>query len=176
MIQATFWSTLAWCIAFPTIHLEIMREIDSRLFALNSIVIACGTIVSNSCFNKWGDKIFKQFILILLIESICFTTTGCLVLAGVFTAKMFFLVEMVTVATLTRCIVCSGKRLRRLIYEGEEREKYDINDPIAMSAATILGGVIALIGIPSWLAWVVMMIGVSIDNVFYVVIYKKATK
>ena len=174
-IQETFWSAIALCASQPTIHIEIIRAIDPKLLAMSSICSAFGTIIVNSCFNKWGAKMFKQFAFVQIAKTVIFVIAALLVVLDVCTAKIYFIIEMITASTLVRYVVCSSKRFIRLTYEGEEREKFDVNESIAKAAGTLIGGTIAIIGIPRLAAWIIAIIWTIGICVFYVYVYKKLT-
>ena len=176
MIQATFASTLCFCIAHPQVHLMLMRGIDSKFMAMQGIVISLATICCNSAFNKWGDKIFKLFPYLCIVEVIAYGVVVPLIAFGFITPKVYYVLDMVAYACITRNMVCSGNRLRRLIYDRETREKYDNSAPIANASACVLGGAIAMLTFPVWLSWIFLFIGISVDNVFYFIIYKKTVK
>lgn len=176
MILATFFSTLFFCIAHPQIHLYLMKGITSNFMAIQGIVFASGTLICNSCFHKWGDRLFKLFPYMCITETVVYSTVVPLIACGVIDQKIYFIIDMIMFATITRNMMCSSNRLRRMIYQNEEREKFDNSCPMASAAACILGGLIAMIPMPLWIAWIGVAFGTSIDNVFYAYVYYRVTR
>ena len=176
MIQATFWSTLLFSISHPHTHKYLVSNINANMMAIQGVMTSVMIIISNSSFNKWGDKIFKYFQHMCIAEIIAYGFALTAVGFGYISPTLYILIDIFAYGCITRNMICSGNRLRRIIYKNEIRERYDNSAPIANSAACIIGGLLALIPFPDWLPWIVMICGISVDNVFYLIIYKRAVK
>ena len=176
LIHADFWSMLFISTASPVTHKLVMENVSSRLIAAKGLVDAIGIIVITALFNRFGDRIYKHFVAIAMCENVAYT----LMLVGVITRTIsittYYVIESIAWILLTKNLICCCNRIRRFIYESEEREKFDNNRHIAMSAATIIGNSVALFVIPEWAAWMLMSLGIICGNLFSVLAYKQARR
>ena len=173
MIMATLLATVFFSIAHPCVHKYLMMHIPEQYLAMETIIINIGVIVVNYLFDKKGDKLYKLYPWFLLFESILYTSLVVLLVCGVVDAKVYFIGDVFIRAIITRNIMCCANRLKRIVYEGESREKFDITTPVACAIACCIGSSIALFTIPLWLGWICISIGVSIDNLFYYLAYRE---
>ena len=177
MIQACLWSTLLYSIGYPNIKLLVMRSIDPKYIAFEGIFISVSTIITSSCFNKWGDKIFKFMPVFLITESVLYCGLVPSILTGVVSVKAYFIIDIIAYSCIARNIICCGSRMRRILYKDEVREQFDNSLPIASAIASVIGGTVVMCcTIPLWLSWVIMGVGTSIDNVFLYVVYRRVKK
>ena len=177
MIQACLWTTFLYAIGHPQIKLTVMKHIDPKYIAFEGIFVAVSTIILNSCFNKWGDKIFKFMPVFLFTESILYICLTSTMIAEVVSIKTYFILDLMAYSCVTRNIICCGSRMRRILYKDEVRERFDNSLPIASAIATVAGGSIVMCcTIPLWLSWIIMGVGISIDNVFLYVVYRRVKK
>lgn len=175
MIHATFWSTLFFSMAYPVTHMAIIENINKNYIALQGVVLNIGLILVNTSFiAKIGDLIFKHFRFLCVLEILAYgVLVGCTAF-GVSSIKTYYVVDMFLYALITRNMICCGNRLRRIIYKEKDREDFDNANPIACAIANIIGSVLVfLIPLPLWFAWMLMFIGISVDNAFYIIIYRK---
>ena len=173
VLLATFLTTIFYSATYPYIHKEIMAHVSDSIIALNQIINCLSIVILGSLWNKKSDKLFKYYPMFCICEtilSICSTiwaTTTHDIMA-------YYIIDTLIFSIVTRNICCGGVKLRSIRYNSEvEREHFDNNNNSASAIATIIGSVIAMLldldfVIMLWLATV----GKSIDNVFYIFIYK----
>lgn len=178
--QLLIWNKLVcmflFSISHPVIHQYLISGISPRLIAMESVMISLSTIIVNSLFIKYAERVFRYMPLLLLAETGIYATICPSIHFGLISARMYYLIEITTVAIITRNLSCCGNRIRRILYAGEEREKYDTCVPIADAIAVIAGGSIAMIGIPLHWAWIVVMAGVIADDIFLMIIWLRLRK
>ena len=176
LIHDVFWSVLFFSAAFPMTHKWLMTEVSDKLIAFNGLVGSVGIIVVNSLFNKYGDKMFKLFMLSVALEMLVYATILPLVGFNKITPTFYYLTTTFVDIVLLRNIVCCNNRLRRMLYDREIREKYDNSCPIANAAGTIIGSCIGMFSLPLWLAWCCVAAGVVIGDVFLILAHRSTTK
>lgn len=176
MIQASFWSCLFFSAAFPHTHKYLITNISSKLISMETIVGGLGIIFIHSLFNKYSDFFFKRFKLLCVIECVVYGIGLPMVGCGWISASSYFVTDIICGALVCRAIFCGANRLRKLVYDREERERYDNCEPIARAAACLIGGALSMLPIPLWMAWSFIAVGCVIDDVFYWIIYNKVTK
>ena len=173
MIMATLLATMFFALAHPCIHKYIISQIPEQYLAMEMIIVNIGVIVTNYLFDKYGNKLYKFYPVFLLSETVLYTSLVILLSLNIVDARVYFIGDVIIRATITRNIMCCANRLKRIVYEGESREKFDITVPVACAIACIIGSVVALFNIPLWLGWICIAIGVSIDNLFYYLAYRE---
>ncbi len=176
LIHAAFWSVLFFAAAFPVTHKWLMTEVSDKLIAFNGLVGSVGIIVVNSCFNKYGDRMFKLFRLSVALEIVVYATILPLVGFGKITPTFYYLTTTFVDIVLLRNIVCCNNRLRKLLYDKEVREKYDNSCPIANAAGSIIGSCIGMLSLPLWLAWCFVAAGVVIGDIFLFAAHHSAVR
>ncbi|MDE7422312.1 MAG: hypothetical protein K2N51_01225 [Lachnospiraceae bacterium] len=128
----------------------------------------------NSLWNKYSDKLYKTFPKFMFTESLLYLILHLCVIAGLANAVTYYIVDTVLFCLITKNMICGGNKLRSLVYKDEEREKYDNIVPIASAISTLIGaGIAFLIGIPIKIAFVLSWMGITVDNIFYYIAYKK---
>lgn len=176
ILVASFVSTLFYAATYPYIHKEVMTHISDNLIALSQIV-NCGMIVIfGTLWNKYSDKLYRIFPLMCIMEIICITTTTVLMqLWCNFTA--YYIADTLTIALITRNIMCGRTKMYSIRYIKENREKFDNTDNSVCAIATILGSIVAMIlelDIISML-WIAT-IGNMSDNIIYIYVYLTTKK
>lgn len=177
MLLATFLTTIFYSSTYPYIHKEVMSNISDNIIALNQIINCLSIVILGSLWNKKSDKLFKYYPTFCIVETIL--SIGSAIWA-ITTRNIlaYYIIDTLIFSIVTRNICCGGVKLRAIRYNSEkERECFDNNNNSASAIATILGSIIAMIldldfSIMLWLA----TFGNTIDNVFYIFIYKSTRK
>lgn len=176
LIHADFWSILFISIANPVTHKLVMENVSSQLIAARGLWDAVGIIVITALFNKFGDRIYKHFVAIAMCENIVYAIIITGVITKVVSITTMFMVESIAWILLTKNLICCCSRIRRFLYESEEREKFDNNRHVATSAAEIIGYSVAMLVVPEWLAWSLISLGIICGNMFSILAYKQARR
>lgn len=176
MVQACLWSNMLYAMSYPSIHVYVMRRIDEKLVSVNQLVCCLFVIVANSIWNKYSDKLYRLFPLLALMESIAYAILNISVILGVTNMTVYYIADMILYCLISNNIICGATKLKSLVYNSSDaREKYDNTIRIASSLATIIGaGAAIIIDIPIAIAFLIGLIGINVDNVFYYIAYRKA--
>lgn len=178
--QLLLWDALTGALlfhtCFPVVHQFVVARLSDRLIALESMILSVGVILIRSLFNKYGDRLFKFCPLYLLIESVAYISICTAIYSNLIPVKVYFLIEISVVALATQCIMCCTTRMRRLMYDGETREYFDNCQSIAFAIGGIVGGSIALIGLPLKLGWIIIIFNVILTDIFVGIVWYKMKK
>lgn len=177
MLAAKFLSTLFFSSTYPFIHKQVMMAASDGLIAVNQMINCISIIIFGCAWNRWSDKLFKHYTAICIAETA--SSIGCS-LAAICTGNIvaYYITDTLIFAVITRNIFCGSVKLRAIRYTTEaEREKFDNNDNSAYAAATIIGSLIALcLKLDFKIMLCVATVGNSIDNIFYILIYRSTKK
>lgn len=176
MLTANFISTLFYAASYPYIYAEMMKVIPQLYISIEQLLACIGTIVFCRVWNRYGDRLFRYYRLILWAEM----TADVILFADVLIRRdlsFYFLLNVIIYASITRNLCCGGTKMRAIVNPTERlREQYDNNSNIVNSAATILGaGFAALFPQSLTVLFILALIGNVSDNLFYLYIYHKLT-
>ena len=176
MLLSNFVCTLFYAASYPYIYAETLKVVSRPYIAVEQILGCLGTIVFSQLWNKFGEKLFKKYKVVLVTEivadiglfSMYFITHNL---------KWYFLLNVIIYATITKNLASGGVKMRAKVNPDEQsRNRYDNNDNCVNSAATLIGAGISLIThIPLNALFIFALIGNIIDNFFYLFIYNKLT-
>lgn len=176
MLLCTFICATMYSATYPYIYKLVISAVSDRMLAANQI-IECLSIVFFGELWKRNKKLFKHYPTFCVIETIA--SIG-LAVYTVTTHNMvgYYILNTLIYAIFTRNIICGGIKLKAIRYSSEEqRERFDNNNNSVSSIATILGSLIAMVLNLSFSAMIIIAIlGSTIDNIFYIYIYRKETK
>jgi hypothetical protein len=173
MLLATFLTTIFYSATYPYIHKEVMVNVSDSIIASNQIINCLSIVILGSLWNKKSDKLFKYYPAFCIVETILSigsaiwaTTTGNIL--------AYYIIDTLIFSIVTRNICCGGVKLRAIRYNSEkERERFDNNNNSVSAIATILGSIIAMIlNLDFSIMLLLATFGNTIDNVFYIFIYK----
>lgn len=170
-------SNLFYSIAYPVIHTICINDMNSKLVSFSSL-LSCilATIVIN-LWLKYSDSLYKTFGISLLLEGICFGMLTFAFIIGKASPATYYLIDCILTATLTRNVISAGNRLKAIRYKDQEREIFDNKTTMYCNIASILGfGFSSLIALSTNIAFVFMWVGISIDNIFYYIVYREENK
>lgn len=173
LLHGEFWSVLFLSAATPVTRKFLISNVSSQLLAVKGIIFSIGIILVNGVYNKYGDKIYQRY------RSICVAEIGMYVALAVsmvyfgMSAPVYFMTETVSDIIIGRNIICCNSRIRRIVYNGEERETFDNSRPIAQSIAAVIGNLIAMIEIPASVCFILFSIGVIMGDVFLYIVHRK---
>jgi len=175
MLAATFITTLFYSATYPYIHKEIMMVVSDEIVAINQIINCVSIVALGSLWNRKSDRLFRFYPVLCIVETLAgiLSTIFATVTRNI---MLYYIVDTLIFAIITRNICCGGVKLRALRYKTEkEREHFDNNNNSASAVATIIGSVLAMclsLDFPVML-WIAT-IGNAVDNAFYLCIYKTA--
>lgn len=177
MLVATFITTLFYSSTYPYIHKEIISSVSDAFISLEQIVNCLGIIYSGLLWNKFSNKIFRFYPLFCVLESILGVFTSVFAITT-HNLAVYYMVDTIIFAVVTRNICCGGVKLRALRYNSEEkREKYDNNNNSLAALATIIGSTISIfLNLNFEIMLCIATVGNMVDNIFYIFIYYNEKK
>lgn len=174
IIVATFVTTFAYSSTYPFIHKQLMMVVSEKLVALTNILDCVGVIITDRIWEAKGKKLYKSYALFCVLETV---TTASTTLYALLSRDLiaYYIIDTVMFAIMTRHVICGGRKLRAIRYKDEDsRVKYENNNYTAASIATLIGsGISMLLGLPFEVMLVIAAIGNSVDNIFYIKIFKE---
>ena len=177
IIAATFFTNLFYSMSYPYIHKTILSYASASLISINQIVNCLSIILFSSLWNKYGEKLYKYYQLICIVETIATISTSIFVILTN-NIVAYYILDTLVFALITRNICCGGIKLRAQKYNSEEKRVLaDNNINSAASLATIIGSICAIYMNYSFPIMIVLStIGNTIDNIFYIFIYRSINK
>lgn len=174
MLVGYFLSMLFYSCSYVFIYQVIVQAVPRSFLGVEQIVGCVSTIIFCKVWNKYSDRLFRYYRLILWLEIIFDVALFAdVIIRG--DLKFYFMFNIMIMAIITRNLICGRTKMKAKVNPTEKlREKFDNNSQIADSAATIIGATTAII-IPFSLntLFVLALIGNCIDNVFFLYIYHK---
>lgn len=174
MLVGYFLSMLFYSCSYVFIYQVIVQAVPRSFLGIEQIVGCVSTIIFCKVWNKYSDRLFRYYRLILWLEIIFDVALFAdVIVRG--DLKFYFMFNIMIMAIITRNLICGRTKMKAKVNPTEKlREKFDNNSQIADSAATIIGATTAII-IPFSLntLFVLALIGNCIDNVFFLYIYHK---
>lgn len=174
MLVGYFLSMLFYSCSYVFIYQVIVQAVPRSFLGIEQIVGCVSTIIFCKVWNKYSDRLFRYYRLILWLEIIFDVALFAdVIIRG--DLKFYFMFNIMIMAIITRNLICGRTKMKAKVNPTEKlREKFDNNSQIADSAATIIGATTAII-IPFTLntLFVLALIGNCIDNVFFLYIYHK---
>ena len=174
MLVGYFLSMLFYSCSYVFIYQVIVQAVPRSFLGIEQIVGCVSTIIFCKVWNKYSDRLFRYYRLILWLEIIFDVALFAdVIIRG--DLKFYFMFNIMIMAIITRNLICGRTKMKAKVNPTEKlREKFDNNSQIADSAATIIGATTAII-IPFSLntLFVLVLIGNCIDNVFFLYIYHK---
>ena len=174
MLVGYFLSMLFYSCSYVFIYQVIVQAVPRSFLGIEQIVGCVSTIIFCKVWNKYSDRLFRYYRLILWLEIIFDVALFAdVIIRG--DLKFYFMFNIMIMAIITRNLICGITKMKAKVNPTEKlREKFDNNSQIADSAATIIGATTAII-IPFSLntLFVLALIGNCIDNVFFLYIYHK---
>jgi len=174
MLLSNFLSTLFYSASYPYIYAEIVKVISRKYISFEQIISCIGIVVFGSIWNKYGDRLFQHYIKFVLLEIAAdvFLFADVLIRHDL---EFYFLLNVIIYAIITKNMSCGGIKMRAKVNPTEElRERYDNNSNSIYAIATIAGTIIAaVLGTNLDVLFVLALIGNTVDNLFYLYIYKR---
>ena len=174
LIKSIFFSTVFYSIAYPNIQKCLMDAINSKLIAINNIIICISTILIGNLWNKYKDKLFNYYLYFLISEALLYIIVMSIVIINNHLI-CYYILDTLIFSTISRNILIGGNTLKAIKYKDKNnRNKYDNNVQIYSSIATLLGSSICLLtNLSLTVSFIFMFLGITLDNVFYGIEYLK---
>ena len=177
MLAATFISNLFYAMSYPYIYAQTVKVVPQSFIGVEQILCCVGAMLFCWIWNKYSDKLFKYYELLLVAEIIADTVLFADVLIR-WDLKFYFLLNVIIYSVITRNLICGGNKMRAKLNPSEkERERFDNNNSILNSASTLIGAGAAIVFNPQLKTlFVLALIGNIADNFFYLYICRGIKK
>ena len=170
-------SNLFYSVAYGVVHTTCIQYVTPNIVSLASLI---NCILATVVAKIWLDnskKLYKTFGPLLAIEGITYGILTLLFLTGLINPGMYLIVDAMLSATITRNITCAVTRLKSIRYNGDKREQFDNKTVLYCNITSVIGfGFSSLYVLPTNLAFIIMFVGIAIDNIFYYYVFKKENK
>lgn len=177
LLLANFLSNLFYSIAYPVVHFTLIKDVGEKMIAFNSIIMCLTGVLFPIIWNK-NKNLYKTYGKLLFLEGIAYLIIAILICTGVINNVAYYLLDTFLFALISKNIICGNNKLRATRYNSEElREQYDNNSTIISNFSSLFGfGISFIVIIPVNIAFVLITIGICIDNIFYYKAYKQSLK
>lgn len=178
MLWSAFLSSLLYAISFPFINKIMITNISYKYISMNGIIMALAVIIIGFLWKKYDDYLYFNFISIMILEIFLYFIVMSLFVFGVIKHSPYYVADTIIFAFITRLIqFSSNKLLSEYIDNPEKRRNYDDNAIILQSAGCLIGYSIGMfINLPIVFIFFIAFLGISIDNIIYINIYKSINK
>ncbi|QXE20436.1 hypothetical protein [Clostridium sp. 001] len=174
LITANFLSNLFYSVAAPTIQYILISAVGSKIIAFNSIVVCVSGVIVPTLWNKFSDKIYKEYGHFLIAETIGYIILMLLILNNIISNVAYCILDTFIFSIVSKNLICGNNKLKATRYLKNEREKFDNNIVVASNGSSLIGFTVSLLfNIPSNIAFILTTIGICIDNIFYFKVYKE---
>ena len=171
------WSNFLCCVfysaSYPYVYAETVKAVTNNYISFEQIVSCIGVALFSSLWNRFGNRFFKHYRLILLAEIIAdaFLFAHVLITGDL---KFYFVLNVLIFAVITKNLSCGGVKMRAKVNPTDrERERYDNNSNTCSAIASLLGAGIAIVTQPNLqVLFVLALLGGVVDNFFYFYIYE----
>lgn len=177
LLLAGLTSNLFYSMSYPIVHTICIKDLSSNLLSFTSLLSCILAIILSQAWLKYSDKLYKTFGISLLLEGILYAILLVLFLSNKMTPAMYYVWDSIIMAIITRNIISGGNRLKAMRYRHEEREIFDNKSTLYCNISCVIGfGFSSIITLSTNMAFILMWIGMVVDNAFYYLIYRKESK
>lgn len=177
LIFANFISNFFYSFAYPTLNIFLISQINKNFISMNMIIVCLSGIIFSQLWNKKSEDLFKKYDKLLISEMVLYAILIFSVILGFVTPKMYYIIDTLFFAIISKNIICGNNRLKVLLYKDHEREEFDNNLVIASNASSLIGYLLSFIfNLNINIAFVFMFFGITLDNIFLFNVYNKRCK
>lgn len=174
MLLSAFLSSIFYAASYPYIYQQTVAVVPRSYISVEQILPCIGVVIFCRMWNKYSDRLFRYYRIMLWAEIIADTILFADVLLR-HNLRFYFLLNIIIYSIVTRCLACGGTKMRALVHPTDrERERYDNNCNIICSVATLMSAGFAVVcPLSIDKLFILAFIGNIIDNFFYLYIYRK---
>lgn len=174
MLLSGFLSTVFYSMSYPYIYAETVKYVSRPYLTFEQVVSCLGVVLFSLIWNKYGDKLFKHYPKIVVLEVIAdsYLFLDVIVRGNL---KFYFVLNILIYSIITRNITCGFVKIRAKVNSNEkDREKFDNNTNTVEALATITGAFLSIVTMPTLkVLFILALIGGIIDNFFYLYVYQR---
>lgn len=172
MLLANFLANLFYAASYPYIYQQTVSVVPKSYISIEQLLPCLWMIVICKAWNRFSDKLFRFYRIILYLEIIC---DSILFMHVIITndLQFYFMLNVIIYSVVTRNLACGGTKMRAIVNPTDkERERFDNNSNIVASASTVIGtGIAAILPLSIRTLFILAFIGNIVDNFIYLKIY-----
>lgn len=174
LLLANFISTLLYSVSFPVVNYNLISSVGNKFISANQIFMCIAGIIIPAIWNKESEKMYKHLGKFLIAEVILYICLCLCVVMGIIDQKLYYILDTLFFCTVSKNIISGLNKLRSIRYKtSEKRESYDNNVLLVSNSSCLIGfGISLIFDIPLKIAFIIIFIGITIDNFFQYYIYK----
>ena len=145
------------------------------MISINSLCTCMGGIILPFVWNRYSDRLYKKYNIMLLTEGVIYIMILIMLLTDNMELITYYILDTICFTLVTKNIICGGNKLRAKRYNNEaDRVKYDNNSQMAANISSMIGfGISAIFEFNMSQAFILSTIGICIDNLFYYSAWKE---
>lgn len=145
------------------------------MISINSLLICFGGIILPFIWNKYSNRLYKKYNLMLLTEVIVYIMLLIMLLTNRMSLIVYYILDTLCITLVTKNIICGGNKLIAKRYTNEDyRVRYDNNTQVAGNISSMIGFALsAIVELSMNEAFILSTIGICIDNIFYYYAWKE---
>lgn len=174
LVFSSFVTNCIYSFAYPTVHYELIRNVGQKAVSLNMIAMCISGIIFPILWNKYSNKLYKKYNVFCNLETILYVTLCVSFLLGFVTPYAYYFLDTFAFCFISKSILCGNNKLKVLTYDSDKRMEFDNNIQLVSNASSLIGYFLSLlITVPLGVSFILFTIGVILDNLFYVSVWKK---
>ncbi len=174
LLAMNFVCPLLCTASLPYINKRVLSQVPDYWLSIETIFVCLMGIVY-STVNKKSKFFYKNFVLLIIVESLITLSTLILTLLSN-NVIVWYIMGLLCFTLFTKNIISLFKVFNnKLVNTTERRIAYDMDKDIASSIATIIGGILGIFTSKYCSLEVLMIIGTVaylIDNIGYCILIK----
>ena len=178
LVIGNFITSLFSSLCYSVIHQQLINAVGSNLISINCFITYGVGIIFPIIWNKYKGKLYNYYGFLLIAEIIIYSILNVTVISGKLDLLGYYIIDTIAFSIITQNILCGSRRLKALKYNNENlRTKFDNDCQIAINIACMVGfGISSIIEFSFNQAFVMNLIAIISDNIFYYSVWKENIK
>lgn len=177
MLLSTFICNLFYSTTYPYIYSVVIKSITDTYISIDQILYCIGIILIGHIWNNYGDRIFKYYKIMLIIESITQILLGVFIITTG-QLKIYYILNSIIISFITRNLNCGFIKMQAKAHPTDvSREYFDNTNNSCYAIATLLGSILSIVLTLEFnITIIISLLGDVIDNILTCYIYEKLSK
>lgn len=177
MLLSTFICNLFYSTTYPYIYSVVIKSVTNTYISIDQILYCIGIILMGHIWNNYGDRIFKYYKIILIIEAIIQVLLGLFIITTG-QLKIYYILNSIMVSFITRNVSCGFIKIKAKANPTDiSREYFDNTNNSCYAIATLLGSTLSIVLTLDFnIMIMISLFGCVVDNILSYYIYEKLSK